>query len=185
MDEVTGSLRPEECRARQEGHGTRCADRALKTGRRSSGLEITPLSVTVFVAHYVRDAGQALVSLPFLHLKGLLLSLAPIIFLEGHANGQSTNADPPHRSSSSSSACGFCYGTGKSTSYATCPECNGDGYYRHWFFGFRGSLDHGRTCKICHGWARERHGAPFGKVAVFSSTEPCSYCGGTGGTRVS
>src|ERR1017187_7193771 len=56
MDEVTGSLRPEECRARQEGHGTRCADRALKTGRRSSGLEITPLSVTVFVAHYVRDA---------------------------------------------------------------------------------------------------------------------------------
>ena len=33
------------------------------------------------------------------------------------------------------------------------------------------SLDHGRTCKICHGWARERHGAPFGKVAVFSSTE--------------
>src|ERR1017187_2948874 len=43
VDAVTGSLRPEEGRAKQEGHGTRGADRALETGRRNSGLEIGAL----------------------------------------------------------------------------------------------------------------------------------------------
>src|ERR1035437_3994162 len=42
MDAVTGSLRPQECGAKQEGHGTRCPDRAPKNGWGSSGLEIGP-----------------------------------------------------------------------------------------------------------------------------------------------
>src|ERR1039458_8259699 len=58
VDAVTGSLRPEEGRAKQEGHGTRGADRALETGRRNSGLEIGPVRDGVELAAR-RSEGRA------------------------------------------------------------------------------------------------------------------------------